>query len=127
MSAILRFAKSRPILFGAGYSLLKTTGCDLMVQKVRARVEASGPCHKTGMARLPARPERPSGRGLAAALGSSEPSPGSDRGLWSASITASIAASTAMPLSRRVPTTGGREAREHRLEARRHVIGSGEA
>ena len=36
MSAILRFAKSRPILFGAGYSLIKTTGCDLMVQKVRA-------------------------------------------------------------------------------------------
>lgn len=34
MSAILRFAKSRPILFGAGYSLIKTTGCDLMVQKV---------------------------------------------------------------------------------------------
>ena len=36
MSAILRFAKSRPMLFGAGYSLLKTAGCDLMVQKVRA-------------------------------------------------------------------------------------------
>ena len=46
MSAILRFAKSRPILFGAGYSLLKTTGCDLMVQKVRARAETSGPCHQ---------------------------------------------------------------------------------
>ena len=36
MSAILRFAKSRPMIFGAGYSLLKTAGCDLMVQKVRA-------------------------------------------------------------------------------------------
>jgi len=34
MSAIIRLAKSRPIMFGAGYSLLKTTGCDLMVQKV---------------------------------------------------------------------------------------------
>lgn len=34
MSAIVRFAKSRPVLFGAGYSLMKTTGCDLMVQKV---------------------------------------------------------------------------------------------
>ena len=46
MSAILRFAKSRPILFGAGYSLIKTTGCDLMVQKVRARAETSCPCHQ---------------------------------------------------------------------------------
>ena len=35
MSAIIRLAKSRPIMFGAGYSLLKTTGCDLMVQKAR--------------------------------------------------------------------------------------------
>ena len=34
MSFILRLAKSRPMAFGAGYSLLKTTGCDLMVQKV---------------------------------------------------------------------------------------------
>lgn len=34
MSAILRFAKSRPFLFGMGYSLIKTSGCDLMVQKV---------------------------------------------------------------------------------------------
>lgn len=34
MSAIIRLAKSRPVAFGAGYSLLKTTGCDLMVQKV---------------------------------------------------------------------------------------------
>lgn len=34
MSAILAFAKSRPFVFGMGYSLLKTSGCDLMVQKV---------------------------------------------------------------------------------------------
>uniref|UniRef100_A0A7S2IVA5 ACT domain-containing protein n=1 Tax=Haptolina brevifila TaxID=156173 RepID=A0A7S2IVA5_9EUKA len=34
MSAILRFAKTRPFAFGMGYSLFKTSGCDLMVQKV---------------------------------------------------------------------------------------------
>lgn len=34
MSAILALAKSRPFAFGMGYSLLKTAGCDLMVQKV---------------------------------------------------------------------------------------------
>ena len=34
MSAIIRLAKSRPFAFGMGYSLLKTSGCDLMVQKV---------------------------------------------------------------------------------------------
>jgi len=34
MSAILRFAKTRPFVFGMGYSLMKTSGCDLMVQKV---------------------------------------------------------------------------------------------
>lgn len=32
MSAILRIAKTYPIRFGMGYSLLKTSGCDLMVQ-----------------------------------------------------------------------------------------------
>ena len=136
MSAILRFAKSRPILFGAGYSLLKTTGCDLMVQKVRARVEASGPCHQdrhgpssgsAGAAEWP-RPGCQPWEARCHRLGRTEasgqppspppppppplpPPPPPPR----------------MPLSRRVPTTGGREAREHRLEARRHVIGSGEA
>ena len=34
MAAILRLAKSRPFAFGMGYSLFKTSGCDLMVQKV---------------------------------------------------------------------------------------------
>jgi len=34
MSAILALARSRPFAFGMGYSLLKTAGCDLMVQKV---------------------------------------------------------------------------------------------
>ena len=34
MSFILRFAKSYPFRFGMGYSLLKTSGCDFMVQKV---------------------------------------------------------------------------------------------
>ena len=34
MSAIIRLAKARPIAFGMGYSLMKTSGCDFMVQKV---------------------------------------------------------------------------------------------
>ncbi|EOD33317.1 hypothetical protein EMIHUDRAFT_111890 [Emiliania huxleyi CCMP1516] len=34
MSAILRLAKTYPFRFGLGYSLMKTSGCDLMVQKV---------------------------------------------------------------------------------------------
>jgi len=34
MSAILALARSRPFAFGMGYSLMKTAGCDLMVQKV---------------------------------------------------------------------------------------------
>lgn len=34
MSAIIRIAKNYPIRFGMGYSLFKTSGCDLMVQKV---------------------------------------------------------------------------------------------
>ena len=58
MSAIIRLAKSRPIMFGAGYSLLKTTGCDLMVQKARAPAET-----KTDIAWLPALPKRLIGRG----------------------------------------------------------------
>ena len=58
MSAIIRLAKARPIMFGAGYSLLKTTGCDLMVQKVHAHAET-----ETDMARLPAPPKRLTCRG----------------------------------------------------------------
>ena len=42
------------------------------------------------MACLPARPERLIGRGLAAALGSSQSPPGSDKGLWSAGPAASL-------------------------------------
>ena len=38
MAAILRLAKSRPFAFGMGYSLFKTSGCDLMVQKVVEKV-----------------------------------------------------------------------------------------
>ncbi|KAJ1461077.1 hypothetical protein M885DRAFT_508659 [Pelagophyceae sp. CCMP2097] len=34
MAAILRFAKSRPFLFGVGFSGLKTSGSDLIVQKL---------------------------------------------------------------------------------------------
>jgi len=34
MSAILRFARARPLAFGIGYSCAKTGGCDLLVQKV---------------------------------------------------------------------------------------------
>ena len=59
MSAIIRLAKARPIMFGAGYSLLKTTGCDLMVQKVHAHAET-----ETDMAGLPAPPKRLTCRGL---------------------------------------------------------------
>jgi len=34
MAAILRLAKTKPFAFGMGYSLLKTAGCDIMVQTV---------------------------------------------------------------------------------------------
>ena len=34
IGSILRIAKTHPFKFGMGYSLLKTAGCDLMVQKV---------------------------------------------------------------------------------------------
>ena len=34
MAAIMALARSRPLAFGMGYSLLKTAGCDLMVQKI---------------------------------------------------------------------------------------------
>jgi hypothetical protein len=40
MTAILRLAKSRPFAFGMGYSLFKTSGCDLMVQKVVEKRES---------------------------------------------------------------------------------------
>ena len=136
MSAILRFAKSRPILFGAGYSLLKTTGCDLMVQKVLARVEASGPCHQdrhgpsagsAGAAEWPTPGCQPWAArchrlGRTEASGQPPPPPPPPPPPLPPPLPP-----PRMPLSRRVPTTGGREAREHRLEARRHVIGSGEA
>ena len=46
-------------MFGAGYSLLKTTGCDLMVQKVHAHAET-----ETNMAGLPAPLKRLTSRGL---------------------------------------------------------------
>merc|ERR1719247_3523660 len=34
LSRILGLTKSRPFAFGMGYSLFKTSGCDIMVQKV---------------------------------------------------------------------------------------------
>ena len=40
MSAIIALARSRPFAFGMGYSLLKTAGCDLMVQKVVEKRES---------------------------------------------------------------------------------------
>jgi len=39
MSAILRFAKASPFAFGVAYSGLKTSACDLLVQKVVERRE----------------------------------------------------------------------------------------
>ena len=60
MSAIIRLAKSRPIMFGAGYSLLKTTGCDLMVQKARCRCRQET---ETDSAWVPLPPELLIGRG----------------------------------------------------------------
>ena len=34
LGAVLRVAKQHPFKFGMGYSLFKTAGCDILVQKV---------------------------------------------------------------------------------------------
>lgn len=40
LASMLRFAKSQPLAFGMGVSLLKTAGCDLLVQKVLEKRES---------------------------------------------------------------------------------------
>ena len=98
MSAIIRLAKARPIMFGAGYSLLKTTGCDLMVQKVHAHAET-----ETDMARLPAPPKRLTCRG--------SPQPGAARSSLERREASGKPAGRG--LSHLVYHEGRREAREH--------------